>query len=88
VNVFDIIAWVIEAYVVVLVVRALLSWIPMSQGSSLTSFSRAIEVVTEPVLKPVRRVIPPLRAGGMGIDVSFIVVLVGLEIVVYILHRL
>ena len=88
VNVFDVLALVVEAYVVVLVVRAVLSWIPIRSGSGLAPFARFVEAVTEPVLRPVRRIIPPLRAGGVGIDVSFLVVLVALEIVVYILHRL
>jgi YggT family protein len=44
--------------------------------------SRALESVTEPVLSPVRKVIPPLSAGGMGIDLSFLIVLLVLQIVV------
>jgi uncharacterized protein YggT (Ycf19 family) len=26
--------------------------------------------VTDPILRPLRGIIPPVRAGGMGIDVS------------------
>ena len=88
IGVFDALALVVEAYVVVLIVRAIFSWIPVQSGTALASFVRLLSVVTEPVLRPVRRVIPPLRAGGMGIDVSFLVVLIGLEILVYILHRI
>ena len=30
--------------------------------------------VTEPVLAPVRRVVPPLRLGSVALDTSFIVI--------------
>ena len=31
---------------------------------------------TEPVIAPVRRALPPLRAGGIGIDLAFTVVFI------------
>jgi YggT family protein len=33
-----------------------------------------IYTITEPVLAPVRKVLPPLRVGGVSIDLAFIVV--------------
>ena len=38
--------------------------------------------LTEPVLGPVRRLLPPVRAGGIGIDLSFIIVFLGIQFVV------
>ena len=73
--------WLIEAYVFVLIARALLSWFPMQSGSPLIGVVRALDRVTEPVLAPVRRLIPPLRAGGMGIDLSFIIVVIVLQLI-------
>ena len=32
---------------------------------------RFVNRVTEPILAPFRRLIPPLRLGNMGLDVSF-----------------
>jgi YggT family protein len=32
--------------------------------------------VTEPVIAPVRRVLPPVRAGGMSLDLGFTVVFI------------
>ncbi|MGH9044980.1 MAG: YggT family protein [Acidimicrobiales bacterium] len=84
----SILAGVVEAFVVVLVVRALLSWLPMRRGSAFSRIERSLALVTEPVLRPIRRVLPPLRAGGASIDLSFILVVVVAEIVVIpILHR-
>ena len=81
------IAYVVEAYVVVLIVRAVLSWIPLRPGSPLQPVVRALDAVIEPVLRPIRRVLPPVRAGGMGIDLSFIVVILVAQIVVIPLLR-
>jgi YggT family protein len=78
---------VIEAYVIVLVARALLSWVPARPGSPLTGVTRVLDKITEPVLRPVRRILPPIRAGGMGIDLSIIIVIVAAEILVSVLRR-
>jgi len=87
VSVFGIIAYLVEAYVLVLILRALLSWLPARPGSALYRVVRALDRVTEPVLRPIRRVLPPIRAGGMGIDLSIIVVIIVAELVVIPLLR-
>ncbi|MCL4433730.1 MAG: YggT family protein [Actinobacteria bacterium] len=77
----EILVFLVEAYIVVLILRAVLSWFPVHPGSPIGGISRALESITEPVLAPVRRVIPPMSAGGMGIDLSFIIVLLLLQVV-------
>lgn len=79
--VISVIRWVLEAYVIVLLLRAVLSWFPVHSGSPLLPAQRALTTVTEPVLAPVRRVIPPVRFGGGYLDLSLIVVVVVLEVV-------
>ncbi|MHB1503042.1 MAG: YggT family protein [Acidimicrobiales bacterium] len=71
----------IQIYILVLIARAVISWFPARPGSGLDHAARALDRVTEPVLAPVRRLLPPMRIGGMGIDLSFIVVLLFLELV-------
>ncbi len=77
-----ILAYVVEAFVVVLIVRALLSWFPVRSGSPLIAINRTLALVTEPVLRPIRKILPPLRAGGMAIDLSILVVILVAEIIV------
>ena len=36
--------------------------------------------LTEPVLGPLRRAIPPVRIGGMGLDLSPLIVFFGINI--------
>jgi YggT family protein len=72
------------AYVVLiaLFLRALLSWFPAEPGTQLYGVVRALDRVTEPILRPIRRLLPPVRAGGMAIDISIIIAILLLEIVV------
>ncbi len=62
-----------------LIARAILDWTAVLAGpSQIGTFRSRLTVgvmrVTEPILAPVRRVIPPLRVGGTAIDLSFMVV--------------
>jgi YggT family protein len=66
----------------VLFPRALLSWFPAAPGSTLASVNAVLYRLTEPVLGPVRRLLPPVRAGGFGIDLSFIIVFFGIQLIV------
>ena len=62
-----------------LVARAVLDWTvalagPSTAGSVRSRLTAGVTAVTEPILAPVRRIIPPLRIGGFAIDLAFIVV--------------
>jgi YggT family protein len=81
VGVKGIIAWVLQAYVIVIFARVILSWFPITPGTPLASAARVLYALTEPVLGPIRRVLPPMRLGGMGLDLSPIIVLIGIQIV-------
>jgi YggT family protein len=83
----EILVAIVELYVVVLIVRALLSWFPVRAGTGFERVVRGLDAVTEPVLRPIRRILPPIRAGGMGIDLSIIVVILVAEAVVIPLLR-
>jgi YggT family protein len=65
-------------YVYVLIARALISWFPIRSDSPLVPVARFLNTVTEPVLAPFRRVIPPV---GM-FDISFLVAVILVEIIV------
>jgi YggT family protein len=65
-------------YFVVLLARILFSWFPPSAPESPLATLRSVSVnLTEPVLAPVRRMMPPT---GM-IDFSTLIVMIGLQIV-------
>jgi YggT family protein len=60
----------VTLYLVILAGRAVLSWFPVRGGTFLAGLNTLLFELTEPVLRPVRRVIPPV---GM-FDTSFLVV--------------
>jgi YggT family protein len=55
--------------------------VPAPPGSALASITRFFEAITEPVLRPVRRVVPPLRVGGAAVDMSPIIVWIAILII-------
>jgi YggT family protein len=78
-----VVVYALEVYLWgVLFPRAILSWFPAAPGSMLASVNHVLYRLSEPVLGPVRRVLPPVRAGSMGIDLSFIVVFFGIQFLV------
>jgi YggT family protein len=84
--VFALVSFVLLLLQVLLFARAILDWSvtlsgPGMPGSFRSRLSVGVRAVTEPVLAPVRRVLPPLRIGGVGIDLAFIVVFVAIIII-------
>lgn len=61
----------INLYVIVIILRIVLSWFPMSPGSFLEQVNRVLRVVTDPVLVPIRRIMPSMG----GLDLSPMVVI-------------
>ena len=64
---------------VLLVVRVVLDWSgvlagPAAYGSVRGRLTKGVYAVTEPILAPVRRILPPLRVGSVAIDLAFIIV--------------
>jgi YggT family protein len=65
-------------YLIILIARAIVSWFPLSPGSPFIPIVRFLHTVTEPLLAPMRRIIP---AVGM-IDISFVIVFFVFELVI------
>ncbi len=67
----------LELFLLVLVAYAILSWVVAasrpSYDSPLLKVERVLGSVCEPVLRPVRKVIPPVRLGDQYLDLSVLV---------------
>lgn len=72
----DILCSLLQVYFYVLIARLILSWFPVQPGTVVAQISSVLYDLTEPVLGPMRRIIPPL---GM-FDLSPLVVFFGLQI--------
>jgi YggT family protein len=84
--VLGIISFVLLLVQFLLVARAVLDWTaalagPSAPGSVRSRLAAGVFAVTEPILAPVRRILPPLRIGGMAIDLAFIVVFLAIVVI-------
>ena len=70
----------IDIYLLLVIGRILLSWFPISPESPMSSVFSFLYRLTEPVLGPILRLLPPIGMGGMALALSPIIVIFGLEI--------
>ena len=71
---------ILGTFIVLLFVRLIVDWIQMFARSwvphgPVLVVLEGVYTITDPPVKALRRVIPPLRLGGVAIDLSFIAVL-------------
>ena len=82
----EVLGFVVFLYFLVLIGRVVFDWIRIfakewrPRGAALL-VAEPIYTLTEPPLRALRKVIPPLRLGGVALDLSFMV----LFFIVYIL---
>lgn len=67
---------VLNIFWLVVLARMIMSWVRITPGTPVASIYSVIFSLTEPVLGPLRRLIPPVRMGMGAIDVSPIIVIV------------
>lgn len=79
-TVVTIISWLFQIYIFLILIRVLLTWINVDPYRPAIDHPliRLLERITDPVLEPLRRLIPPV---GGRVDVSPVVALIILEIV-------
>jgi YggT family protein len=69
----------LQLYFFVIVARIVISYFPPG-GEFLESARRMLVISTEWVLGPLRRTVPAVRLGGMALDLSPMIVIVGLMV--------
>lgn len=70
----------LQVYWIVVIARIIMEWIPVSYDHPLARLRGVLRSLTEPLLAPLRALIPPVRMGGMGLDLSPIVLLIALSL--------
>lgn len=72
-----IILWyLVLVFLLLLVVRMIASFFPVPPAGPFASLVSFAHRVTEPVLRPLRELIPPVRMGAVGLDLSATVVFI------------
>jgi YggT family protein len=62
-----VLGWILRVFWIAMIAYAVVSWVPSLQGR----WSEYVARVVEPVLMPIRRIIPPIG----GLDIAFLVVI-------------
>ena len=78
---FSLVNLALEAYVLVIIARSLISWVSPDPSNPVVRF---LYRATEPVLRPIRRHMPNLG----GLDLSPVVAIVGIIIIQKVLSSL
>jgi YggT family protein len=76
----DVICILLTVYWVILIARVLASFFPIPPSGPVRSVVSIVYNLTEPVLRPLRALLPPIRMGAVGFDLSPIIVFVALGI--------
>ena len=76
----SIICIAIWVFIAALIIRIILDWVQVPASHPVGRARSSLAAVTDPVLMPLRKVIPPIRMGAVALDVSVIVLIVGLNI--------
>lgn len=70
----------LDVYYVILLVRIILSWVP-SVPEPIQPIARGVHALTDPLLTPLRGLIPPVRIGAGALDLSPLILFFGIIIV-------
>ncbi len=72
-------------YLIVLIGRMIIDWVQVlardwrPHGVTLV-IAETVYTLTDPPLRLLRRLIPPLRLGGVALDLGFLVLIVGVQV--------
>lgn len=76
--ILGLISFVLYAFLLALLAYSILSWVmaagTLAYDSPVRKVQATLTLICEPVLRPVRKIVPPVRVGGAAIDLSVIIV--------------
>jgi YggT family protein len=72
---------VLQIYVLVVFARVIFSWVRVTPGTPVASIYSVIYNLTEPILGPLRRAIPPMRMGAAALDLSPLIIIIGVQLI-------
>jgi len=91
--VISVLLFLLNLFFIALICRLVLDWVQVlarewrPRGPVLV-FAEGVYTVTEPPLKFLRRLIPPLSLGGIRLDLAFLVLILGVSFASNFLARL
>jgi len=84
---------ILQIFFFLLIARLVLDYVQMFARSwrpkgVVLVIAEVVYTITDPPLKALRKVIPPLRLGGVSLDLSFLVLIILVQILSYFAARL
>jgi YggT family protein len=76
----SIICWILQIYFLAVLAWVVLSWVQVSSTHPLGRVQVFLDRIIYPVILPLRRVLPPLRLSGMALDLSPLVLMLGISL--------
>ena len=81
---FDLVCFILEiafwAIIIWIVLSYVVSFGRLSYDHPVRRFYDMMSRLIEPVLRPIRNLIPPLRIGGAALDLSPLVLIIGIQV--------
>jgi YggT family protein len=83
----NIIASILSIYLIILIGRLVFDFVQIfardwRPSGPILILVEGIYTVTEPPLKVIRRVVPPVRIGQVSLDLGFLILLIGIQILI------
>lgn len=90
--VVGVLIWLINVYIIILIARLVIDWIQVfardwTPRGPLVVVCEGIYTATDPPLRALRKAIPAIRLGSVSLDLSFIVLMIGLSLLVSLLRQ-
>ena len=86
----DLIRSLLGIYILIVILRIILGMVVefgrIPWGHPVRRITEILALAVDPLLRPLRRVLPPVRVGGMALDLSPMVLIFGLVILQNILR--
>ena len=76
---------VLRAYTIVVFARVALEWVPVGDTHPVGRVRHFLRLVTQPLLGPLRALIPPIRLGSVAVDLSPLILILGLNLLAQVL---
>ena len=80
-----IVCGLLRGLAIVVFARVALEWVPVGDEHPVGRIRRFLRLVTQPLLGPLRALIPPVRLGSVAVDLSPLVLILGLNLLAQVL---
>ena len=80
-----ILGWISIGLIVWIVLSYIVMFGRVSSDHPVRRFYEVLNRMVEPMLAPIRRVVPPVRMGGTSLDLSPLILIIGIQILASVL---